>query len=162
MTLASVMSRFGNQADKSFAEAVVGATGGAPFAAFSFQTIDVDGHRDPGPAEDGDEWGVGGVAEQHRVVARESGVQGGEAGVGDSFEVLCPDRGKNDQPHSAVARQRRVDETPPAVDRDLVAAIGEPPAELFGQGLEPTVVRRHPAGTEDRNLQFASIINSTT
>src|SRR5690242_19265367 len=62
--------------------------------------------------------------------------------------ILVPDGRKVPQPHAAVSRAFVFLS---AVDRYIVAAFGEPPRELFGEGFEAAVARRNAARPENRN-----------
>ena len=144
--------RIGQDRREVLREPVVGPRGQAPLSAPAFDPVDVERDRDARQPRDEREDGVGGVADQDRVVTRRKRVHDRQHRVHDRVGVLQPQRRKDHQADATVALARGSDVVRPAVDGDVVTARGQPRPALFGEGLEAAVVGRDAARAEDREL----------
>ena len=61
--------------------------------------------------------------------------------------------GSRAEPHTAVLVEAGRDHVRAAVDRDVMAAVGQPRPELLGERLEAAVGGRDPARAHDRDAQ---------
>ena len=85
-------------------------------------------------------------------------MQGRDERIDGGIEMLGGDAGQDDAAHARIDELlvSRAGERTPAVDADIVAALGQPRRKLLGKSLEAAIAVGDAARAQDGNLHLAS------
>src|SRR4051812_36241999 len=79
--------------------------------------------------------------------------------MGNRIEVLRSNRRQDRELHTFIYAVRISNVVRSAIDRHVVAARCKTSRKLFGESLEPAVIRRDAAGSQDGQFHRAAIID---
>jgi hypothetical protein len=99
---------------------------------------------------------TGDVAQQHDIVVAEGDMHGGEEGADPGVKVLLVQAGNDDAADAAVVNVVRTGEGAAAIDRDLMAVIGEARGNLLGKAFEAAIAIGNAASSDDGDFHERS------
>ena len=134
----------------------------APLAALPVETVHIQHHRLAEQARDPGHGAVAHIAHEHRVGVGEADVQRRHESIDGSIEMLGGDAGQDDAAHARIDELlvSRPRERTPAVDADIVAALGQPRRKLLGKRLKAAIAVGNAARAQDGDFHGEFVLTS--